>query len=157
MSTDDAKERFDSFVRNFDDYLSLNNITKKTPTNIDRYLEMDEESLRVLTQEECQNIAFLLISNSLCSSLEKSKLKAIIDWCESSLAEIIARETISLNLGDMIAKSEVKLGMILNSCPLAREITRWKMVAASRYDAISSYESSCRKLSDILMEKSRRR
>ena len=157
MSIDDTKERFDSFVRNFDEYLSLNNITKKTPANLDSYLEMDEESLRVLTQEECQNIAFLLVSNSLLSSLEKSKLRAIIDWCESSLAEIIARETVSLNLGDMVAKYEVKLGMILNSCPLAKEITRWKMVAASRYDAISSYENVCRKLSDILIEKSRRR
>jgi len=157
LSIQEYEDKLNNFIKSFDDFLRSNSITKTDLKNYDHILNMTHEELSELSQEDCHNAAFCLASHSASISLHKSKLQAIINWCDASLNEIIAKEMIESGLDTMIAKYEIKFGIILNKNILAKNINIWKITAQSRYDVLLSLEIACKRLYDILIEKGRRR
>jgi hypothetical protein len=150
-----ASERLKIFVENIDTYIeSKNYIGPKFNNDFKIAEDLDLATIITLSQDDCFNYAYMLYQYADDIALELTRNKAVLQWCETSLNEMVSVELINM---PQIAKHEMKFAAILKENDLAKKLNEWKAVATSRIDFLQVKEYNVRRKADCLIEKGKRK
>jgi hypothetical protein len=150
-----ATEEFEDFKRSVDDYIELKGIQSISFTEDFKIaLNLNLDSLDMLTQQECFNYAYTLFAYAGYVQDEHSQQQVVVDWCVSRLNYIIANNE---ECFPQYTKHEMKIPILIKENSFASKVESWRIVAESRLKRLDGKEILIKRKADCLMEKGKRK
>lgn len=82
-------EKMDNFLDSYEQKIGIGNIGE---SNVDQYLNMNQDMLRKLSPEDCAEGAYILTQEALFVQHEINKHQAQMDWASARIAKTISGE-----------------------------------------------------------------
>lgn len=151
-----GEERFDLFKSTIEDWINLHAIqTVKPNPAIDEILNLDRDSLKRLTHNQCLEYAYELYAYSEYLDSLLCKEQIAFDWADDSIWYVIADKIDQY--GDKYTKWQEKYFKAIKENPLATQIIKVKTVSSARIKVLQNKIVTIKKMSDILSSLAKRK
>jgi hypothetical protein len=154
----DIMVRMEKIVAVLDEYESSKGLKAiVVPTEVDKFLNLDEAGLNKLSSEECGNGAYLLDRMAYYIQREINKEHARITWANGTLDSLLVK-----TLDNYSAfKTEDKMKQAIQDNDVARKVNSIKILAQQRIDRLnylpSRIAAMAAKLDSLQLSKRRQR
>lgn len=149
-----ASERLAKHIGQIDDYLDLSNV--RFATFREEFLEasnMSIDKIKMLTQQELFDRAYILYGYSSYVQDEINKNKVVLDWCNDQIEKLVVG---NLHNFDQYTKHEVKRQSIIRENSYAAKCDQMRGVAEARLQSLEGKVYELKRKGDILLEKGKR-
>ena len=149
-----ASERLAKHIERIDDYLDLSNV--RFATFREEFLEasnMPIDKIKMLTQQELFDRAYILYGYSSYVQEEINKNKVVLDWCNDQIEKLVVG---NLHNFDQYTKHEVKRQSIIRENSYAAKCDQMRGVAEARLQSLEGKVYELKRKGDILLEKGKR-
>jgi len=151
-----GEERLNEFIVAIDNWVELKGLPEiKLRPEIEETLNLSKEELAKLTSRECLERAYELYAYAQYLESVLAKEKITLDWAESSLLYMISDKL--SQYGTQYTKWEEKYYACIKENPLASQIIKVKVHAASKVEVLEAKIPTTKKMSDVLYSLSQRR
>lgn len=151
-----GEERFNKFVEDIENWIQgVGRLKIERNEEVEKYLNLDIAQLKRLSSEECNIGAYCLTAYAEYLQNVLAKEKMALEWADDGIWYIISDKL--NNYGGQYAKWQEKYYSAIKENPIAKEMTRVKINAQARITSVEHSIENTKKLSEILLNLSRRR
>jgi len=149
-----ASERLAKHIEEIDGYLDLSNV--RFASFREEFLDaanMPLDRIKILTQQELFDRAYILYGYSSYIQDEINKNKVVLDWCNDQIEKLVVG---NLHNFDQYTKHEVKRQSIIRENTYAAKCDQMRSIAAARLQSLEGKAFELKRKGDILLEKGKR-
>ena len=149
-----ASEKLAKHIEQIDHYVDLSNV--RFAAFHEEFLavsNMPTSKIKVLTQQDLFDCAYVLYGYSSYVQDEINKNKIVLEWCNDQLEKLVAG---NLHNFDQYTKHEVKRQSIIKENTYAAKCDQMRSVAEARLQSLEGKVYELKRKGDILLEKGKR-
>lgn len=131
----DIDEKLQEFIKSLDDYEKrIQLVTPQKPSDIDSYMDIAADKLKLMTDDECGTAAVKLTQYNIYLQREINRQVAIKNWAKANIDAFIAE---TWNQYDKFIKVDIRQYLIEKENNAAARLNKIYITASSRVDSLS--------------------
>jgi hypothetical protein len=131
----DIDTKLQEFIKSLDDYEQrIQLITPQKPSDIDLYMDIAAEKLKLMTDDECGTAAVKLTQYNIYLQREINRQVAIKNWAMANINAFIAE---SWDQYDKYIKVDIRQYLIEKENSAAARLNKIYITASTRVDSLS--------------------
>lgn len=131
----DIDAKLQDFIKSLDDYEQrIQLTTPQKPLDIDQYMDISADKLKLMTDDECGTAAVKLTQYNIFLQREINRQVAIKNWAMSNINAFIAE---TWDQYDKYIKTDIRQYLIEKENTAAARLNKIYITASSRVDALA--------------------